>query len=146
VSAVYRVRCRVAVQSEKEWSKIQYSLVQNCTVCSLTRTSLVLMFLFYRRRSVVIIYPCNRQIGGCARVYECFACATLYSRSVLTVATLVARNANEAVVLSGGGCVWRESGVRLSFLCWCDWQEFGFSRVIVFQHLIYFTYKHKEIL
>jgi hypothetical protein len=40
---------------------------------------------------------------------------------VLTVATLVARNANEAMVAlmvgSGGVCVWRESGVRRSVLC-----------------------------
>jgi hypothetical protein len=49
----------------------------------------------------------------------------------LTVATLVARNANKAMVApvvgSGGVCVWRESGDRRSVLCWCDWQEYGFS-------------------
>jgi hypothetical protein len=27
------------------------------------------------------------------------------------------------VVGSGGDCVWRESGVRRSVLCWCIWQE-----------------------
>jgi hypothetical protein len=27
----------------------------------------------------------------------------------------------------GGVCVWRESEVRLSVLCWCVWQESGFS-------------------
>jgi hypothetical protein len=32
------------------------------------------------------------------------------------------------VVGSGGVCVWRESGIRRSVLCWCVWQEFGFSR------------------
>jgi hypothetical protein len=35
-----------------------------------------------------------------------------------SVVTLVARSANEAVVGSGGVCVWRESGVRRSVLCW----------------------------
>jgi hypothetical protein len=48
------------------------------------------------------------------------------------VATLVARNANEAMVAamvgSGGVCVWQESGVRRSVLCWCVWQESGLSR------------------
>jgi hypothetical protein len=47
------------------------------------------------------------------------------------VATLVARNTNEAMVTlvvgSGGVCVWRDSGVRRSVLCWCVWQESGFS-------------------
>jgi hypothetical protein len=28
----------------------------------------------------------------------------------------------------GGVCVWRESVVRRSVLCWCVWQESGFSR------------------
>jgi hypothetical protein len=28
----------------------------------------------------------------------------------------------------GGVCVWRESGVRRSVLCWRVWQESGFSR------------------
>jgi hypothetical protein len=44
------------------------------------------------------------------------------------VATLVAGNVNEAMVGSGGVCVWRESGDRRSVLCWCVWQESGFSR------------------
>jgi hypothetical protein len=44
------------------------------------------------------------------------------------VATVVARNANDAMVGSGGICVRRESGVRRSVLCWCVWQEPGFSR------------------
>jgi hypothetical protein len=38
----------------------------------------------------------------------------------LTVATLVVRNADEAMVGSGG--------VRRSVSCWCVWQESGFSR------------------
>jgi hypothetical protein len=46
--------------------------------------------------------------------------------------TLVGRNADEAMVMpmvrSGGICVWRESGVRGSVLCWCVWDESGFSR------------------
>jgi hypothetical protein len=29
---------------------------------------------------------------------------------------------------SAYGGVWRESGVRRSVLCWCVWQESGFSR------------------
>jgi hypothetical protein len=45
----------------------------------------------------------------------------------MTVATLVARNAKEAVMWSGGVCVWPESGVRLSVLCSCVWQESGFN-------------------
>jgi hypothetical protein len=48
------------------------------------------------------------------------------------MATLVVRNANEALVAptvgSGGVYVWRESGVRRSVLCLCIWQESGFSR------------------
>jgi hypothetical protein len=49
---------------------------------------------------------------------------------IMTVATLVTRNSNEAIVAPvvgpGGGCVWRESGV------WSQavkrvWQESGFS-------------------
>jgi hypothetical protein len=45
---------------------------------------------------------------------------------------VVVTNANEAIVApmvgSGGDCVWRECGVRLSVLCWCVLQESGFSR------------------
>jgi hypothetical protein len=37
---------------------------------------------------------------------------------VLTVTTVVERNANEATVGSGGVYAWRESGVRRSALCW----------------------------
>jgi hypothetical protein len=44
------------------------------------------------------------------------------------VAALVARNANEVMVGSGGVCVWRESGARWSVLCLYVWQESGFSR------------------
>jgi hypothetical protein len=48
------------------------------------------------------------------------------------VATLVARNENEAMVVpmigSGGVCVWRESGARRSVLCWSVWQDSGFIR------------------
>jgi hypothetical protein len=44
---------------------------------------------------------------------------------------VAARNANEDVVApmvgSGGVSVWRVSGVRRSVLCWCVWQESGFS-------------------
>jgi hypothetical protein len=32
------------------------------------------------------------------------------------------------VVGSSVVCVWRESGVRRSVLCWCVWQESGLSR------------------
>jgi hypothetical protein len=43
--------------------------------------------------------------------------------TVLTVATLAVTNENEAtialVVGSGRVCVWLESGVRRSVLCWC---------------------------
>jgi hypothetical protein len=50
----------------------------------------------------------------------------------LMVATLVARNSSEAMVTPmvgyGGVCDWRESEVRRSVLCWCLWQESGFSR------------------
>jgi hypothetical protein len=49
-----------------------------------------------------------------------------------TVATLVPISGNEAMVApmvgAGGVCVWRECGVRRSVLCWCVWQESGFSR------------------
>jgi hypothetical protein len=53
----------------------------------------------------------------------------------LTVATLVARNANEAIGGGGGGLALSafggnlQSGVRRSVLCWCIWQESGFSRL-----------------
>jgi hypothetical protein len=61
------------------------------------------------------------------------------------VATLVARNVNEAIVVpvlgSGGVCAWRESGVRRSGLCLCVWQESGFSRLKMCSHLIYFINK-----
>jgi hypothetical protein len=47
------------------------------------------------------------------------------------VATLVVINANEAmvapVVERGGVCVWWGSGVWRPVLCWCVWQESGFS-------------------
>jgi hypothetical protein len=46
---------------------------------------------------------------------------------VLMVATLVAINADGATVGSGRICVWQESGVRQSVLCWCVWQESDFS-------------------
>jgi hypothetical protein len=50
----------------------------------------------------------------------------------LTVATVVVRNANVAIVApevgSCGVCVRRESGDRRSVLCWCVWQECGFGR------------------
>jgi hypothetical protein len=48
------------------------------------------------------------------------------------VATVVARNANEAmvvlVVASGGVSLRRESAVKLWVLCYCAWQESGFNR------------------
>jgi hypothetical protein len=48
-----------------------------------------------------------------------------------TVATLVTRNSNEAMVApavgSGGVCILRESGIRRSVLCWFFWQESGFG-------------------
>jgi hypothetical protein len=44
---------------------------------------------------------------------------------------MVTRKANEAIVAPavgyGGVCVWQDSGVRLSVLCWCVCQESGFS-------------------
>jgi len=49
----------------------------------------------------------------------------------MTVATLVARNANVTVVAPmvacGGVCVSWESAVRRSVLCWYVWQGSGFS-------------------
>jgi hypothetical protein len=63
------------------------------------------------------------------------------------VATLVARNADEAVaapvVGSGGVCVWRESEVRRSVLCWCVWQESGFGRL---EDVFTFNLLYKDIL
>jgi hypothetical protein len=67
--------------------------------------------------------------------------------SVLAVAILVATNANEAMVApmvgSGGVFDWRESGVRRSVLCWCVWQEFGFSRR---EDVFIFNLVYEEIL
>jgi hypothetical protein len=49
----------------------------------------------------------------------------------MTVATLEAGNGNKAIVTPMAGCgeieFWRESGVRLSVLCWCVWLECGLS-------------------
>jgi hypothetical protein len=45
---------------------------------------------------------------------------------------MAVRNAEEAMatpmVGCDGVCVWRDFGIRLSVLCWCVWQESGFSR------------------
>jgi hypothetical protein len=53
------------------------------------------------------------------------------------------KKCNEAMVGSGGVCVWRESGVRRSVLCWCIWQESGFSRR---EDIFAFDLLHLEIL
>jgi hypothetical protein len=55
---------------------------------------------------------------------------------------VVARIANEAMVGSGGVCVWWESGIRRSVLCWCVWQECDFSR----REDVRFKKFYKEIL
>jgi hypothetical protein len=53
-------------------------------------------------------------------------------KQVLTVANVVARNANEAtaepMVENDGVCFLPKSGDKRSVLCWCIWQESGFSR------------------
>jgi hypothetical protein len=63
------------------------------------------------------------------------------------VTILIARNANEAVVVpmvgSGGVCIWQKSGVRQSVLCWCVWEECGFGP---FEDVFTFSLVHKEIL
>jgi hypothetical protein len=64
-------------------------------------------------------------------------------KSILMVASLVARNANEAVVGSGRVCVWCESGARWSVLCWCVLQEFGFSHR---EDIFTYNLLYKEIL
>jgi hypothetical protein len=68
-------------------------------------------------------------------------------RKKIEEATLAARNTNEAMVApmvgSGGICVWRESGVRRSVLCWCVWQESDFSRR---EDVFTFNLVYKEIL
>jgi hypothetical protein len=44
---------------------------------------------------------------------------------ILTAVTLVARNTNDVMVApkmgSGGVCVWQDSEIGLSVLCWCVW-------------------------
>jgi hypothetical protein len=52
---------------------------------------------------------------------------------------VVARNANEAMVGSGGACFWPESDVWRSVLCWWVWQEHDFrsSKDIFTFHLLY---------
>jgi hypothetical protein len=61
------------------------------------------------------------------------------------MATLVARNANEAMVTpvvgSGGVCVWRESGVRRSVLCGAFGWNLASVAVKMFSRLIYFMKK-----
>jgi hypothetical protein len=61
------------------------------------------------------------------------------------MAALVARIEMEAVVESDGGCIWRESAVKLSVLCCRSWQEPDFSRREVFSLLIYFVKKFYKI-
>jgi hypothetical protein len=61
---------------------------------------------------------------------------------VLTVAALVARNANEDtmvfIVGSGGVCVWREYGASRLAYCWCVCQEYLASVFVkMFPHLIH---------
>jgi hypothetical protein len=41
------------------------------------------------------------------------------------VVTLVAINANKAIVVSRRACLWQESRVRWSILHWCVWQQFS---------------------
>jgi hypothetical protein len=53
----------------------------------------------------------------------------------LTVATLVASNANARQWWGGGVCIWRESGVKRSVSSWCVSQESGFSRREEVTHL-----------
>jgi hypothetical protein len=59
------------------------------------------------------------------------------------LATLIGKNANEAIVMSGGGCIWGESGVMQSILYWCVWQESGFSH---HEDVCTFNLVHTEIL
>jgi hypothetical protein len=57
--------------------------------------------------------------------------------------------ANEAMAMVmpmvgiGGICVWLESGVRQSVLCWCIWQESGVSH---HEDVFTFNLLHNEIL
>jgi hypothetical protein len=44
---------------------------------------------------------------------------------------------------SGGDCFWLDSGVRRSVLCWCVWQESGFSRR---EDVFTFNLLYKEML
>jgi hypothetical protein len=66
---------------------------------------------------------------------------------VLTVATVVASKANEPTfplqVGSAEVCVWWESRVRHSVLCFCVWQVSGFSRR---EKVFVFNLVYKEIL
>jgi hypothetical protein len=67
--------------------------------------------------------------------YDCALCAMREKLNyVLTVATLVARNAKEAMVESGGVCVWRESGGR--FCVGAFGMNFASVAVKMFSHKI----------
>jgi hypothetical protein len=65
--------------------------------------------------------------------------------------TLVARNVKVAMVmvvvvlmvLSGGVCIWRQSGVRRSILCWFVWLEPRLNRL---GHVFAFNLLHILIL
>jgi hypothetical protein len=64
------------------------------------------------------------------------------------VVTLVAKNANQAIVGSGGACIWQQSAARESVLCWCIWQESGLShheKVFTFS-LLYKNLSEKETI
>jgi hypothetical protein len=56
---------------------------------------------------------------------------------------MVARNVNEAMVASGGVCMWWESGLRQLVLCWFIWQDSGFGHC---EDFFTFNLLHKEIL
>jgi hypothetical protein len=58
------------------------------------------------------------------------------------LATLRAKNANEAIIMSGGCCIWGESRVMQSILYWCIWQESGFSH---HEDVSMFNLVHTEI-
>jgi hypothetical protein len=66
---------------------------------------------------------------------------------VIMVATLVARNAKEAMVTpgvgSGGVCVGGSLESCGRVLCWCVWQESGFSRC---ENVFTFNLLYKDIL
>jgi hypothetical protein len=83
---------------------------------------------------------CNRNVTANVRhawLYQCTIRA-IRKKQVLTVASVVARNANGPMVGSGGVRFWRESEVRMSVCVIAFGRNLASVAVNMLSHLIYF--------